>query len=140
MDLDLLQCPVLGLRDEQDAEEEAEGGHGRVDPEDPVVVADLLDEVGVAQVGEEDEGVAEAGGEAGTEGPDGDGEDLAHEDPGDGAQAEGEGEGEAQEGGERQPGADRGDDDGAGLVTLQEEQSTQHPHEEGAEASGEYQQ
>ena len=60
MDLNLLQCPVLRLRDEQYTEEESEARHGSVDPEDSVVVADLGDEVGVAQVGEEDEGVAEA--------------------------------------------------------------------------------
>ena len=138
--LNLLEGAVSRLWDEQYAGEEAQGRHGRVDPEDSVVIADLPDEVGVAQVRQEDEGVAEARGEAGTEGPDGGWEEFSHENPGDWTQPHREGEGESQETDQGQPGAHTGDHDGGRLVVLQEEQSAQHPHEEGTEASGEYQQ
>ena len=48
MRLNLLQCPVPGLRDEQDAEEKAQGGHGGVDPEHSIVTNQLY-QVGVAR-------------------------------------------------------------------------------------------
>ena len=47
MTLDLLQCPVSGLRDEQDAEEKAQGRDCCVDPEHSVVTNKLY-QVGVA--------------------------------------------------------------------------------------------
>ena len=49
MTLYLLQCPVSGLRHEQDAEEKAEGGDCCVDPEHSVVT-DKLYQVGVTRI------------------------------------------------------------------------------------------
>ena len=49
MCLNLLQCPMSGLRHEHDAEEKAQGGYCRVDPEHPVV-SNQLYQVGVAKI------------------------------------------------------------------------------------------
>ena len=45
----LLQSPVPGLRDEHDAEEETQGGHGGVDPEHPIVI-NVVYQVGVTEI------------------------------------------------------------------------------------------
>ena len=49
MTLYLLQCPMSGLRHEQDAEEKTQGGDCSVDPEH-AVVTDKLYQVGVAEI------------------------------------------------------------------------------------------
>ena len=128
--LNLLEALALGLRQEEDDVDHGCHGHPAVDPEHPVEADNGL------EVGEEldhEEGVEEV--PAGHDGAELvavlRGEELAHEDEGDGGEAEGVADHEEDEAGEREPG-----EGGVGAVELEVEEGADGGGGEGHDEAG----